>query len=214
MLIQVLITHNLSMENKLSDKLERWLKTDSTPTLIEFNKEFSEEGMALLILILIAPSALPVPTGGITHLFQVLVLIIALQILMARKYLWIPKRMYGIRLDGKFKNLVMPKLIKFIKKIEPSHNSPKFKPANNGKLDAASALMIMAFTLGAFFAPPFSMLDTLPSMAVIFMALSLISRAKKPFIFGTLIGALGLVLEIFFSAVVIELVKRVSSSIF
>ena len=202
------------MENKLSDKLERWSKTDSTPTLIEFNKEFSEEGMALLILILIAPSALPVPTGGITHIFQVLVLIIAMQILMARKYLWIPKKMYGIKLDGKFKTLVMPKLIKFIKKIEPSHSATKFKPANVGKLDAASALMIIVFTLGAFFAPPFSMLDTLPSMAVIFIALSLISKAKRPFIIGTLIGVLGLVLEIFFSAAVIEFAKRLSSSIF
>ena len=208
------MAHNLSMENKLSDKLERWSKTDSTPTLIEFNKEFSEEGMALLILILIAPSALPVPTGGITHIFQVLVLIVAMQILMARKYLWIPKKMYGIKLDGKFKTLVMPKLIKFIKKIEPSHRATKFKPQNIGKLDAASALMIIAFTLGAFFAPPFSMLDTLPSMAVIFIALSLISKAKRPFIIGTLIGVLGLVLEIFFSAAVIEFAKRLSSSIF
>ena len=205
------MAHNLSMENKLSDKLERWSKTDSTPTLIEFNKEFSEERMALLILILIAPSALPVPTGGITHIFQVLVLIVAMQILMARKYLWIPKKMYGIKLDGKFKTLVMPKLIKF---IEPSHRATKFKPQNIGKLDAASALMIIAFTLGAFFAPPFSMLDTLPSMAVIFIALSLISKAKRPFIIGTLIGVLGLVLEIFFSAAVIEFAKRLSSSIF
>lgn len=202
------------MPKLLSKKLEDWVKTDYNPTLIEFDREFSEEGMALLILILIAPSALPVPTGGITHIFQILVVIVAIQILLARKTLWIPKKMHKIKLDGKFKTLVMPKLIKFIKKIEPAKSEFQFKTSNIGRLEMASSILIILLTVSAFLAPPFSMLDTLPSIAVIFICLSLMSKAKKHFFIGILIGMVGLTLQIFFSSAVISIVKKIGELIF
>ena len=196
-------------EEPLSKKLEDWLKSDDTPTVAEFNQASGDEGMGLLIVLLIAPSALPIPTGGITHLFQIGVVITALQVMLARETLWLPKKIANIRLSNKLKDAVLPKLIGFLKKIEPIAGGIKFRESNVGKSELATSLLIIAFTAGAFFAPPFSMLDTLPSMAVIVLGLSLITHSRRAFLLGLIIGSIGLILEIFFSATIIELVKKV-----
>lgn len=198
----------------VSVKLSKWLKKDSTPTLKEFNQAFGDEGMALLTMILISPSALPVPTGGITHILQIAVLIIAAQALVGRDHLWIPEKMGGIKIDGPIKTKVMPTLVKFLKKAESKSGKAKFKSDNIGKLNLIGSLLIIIFTFGAFFAPPFSMLDTLPSIAIIIISLSLINHSKRSFSTGLVIGSCGLILEIFFSATVIALIKTITEKLF
>lgn len=203
------ISEDQIKEEPLSTKLEDWLKSDDTPTVAEFNDAFGDEGMGLLIILLITPSALPVPTGGITYLFEMGVTIIALQVMLARKKLWLPKKIGGIKFSNKVKTAILPKLISFIKKIEPMAGGAKFRESNVGKSELATSILIIIFTAGAFFAPPFAMLDTLPSMGVIIMGLSLITHSKKAFLMGSLVGLAGLIIEIFFSGAVIELMKRI-----
>jgi hypothetical protein len=199
----------------VSGQLTSWLKTDSTPTIQEFNQTFSEEGMALIILILISPSALPIPTAGLTHLFQLVVVVISFQILIGRNQLWLPKKMKGIRINDFIKLKIMPGLINLLKKIEVhSSKSTKFKSENWRKLDLAGAILVIIFTTAAFFAPPFSMLDTLPSLAVVTIALSLINHTRKTFFLGLSVGLLGLTLELFFSASIILLIKSIAEKLF
>ena len=51
--------------------------------------------------------------------------------------------------------------------------------------------MIMLGTLTAFVAPPFSGLDTLPALGVMFVALSLILRDFLVFLVGCVLGGAG-----------------------
>jgi len=57
-------------------------------------------------------------------------------------------------------------------------------------------LLIIGFTVGAFLAPPFSGLDTLPALGVVFIALAIILEDAAFLVAGTVIGSIGVVLEI------------------
>lgn len=196
----------------VSAKLKRWLKTDSTPTLQEFNQTFSHEGMGLIVMLLMSVSALPIPTGGLTNILEPTALIISFQMLIGRKSLWLPKKMQSIRIGNAMKTKVMPKLIQFIEKAEKISSS-KFKPENLRSVEIIMSILMIIFIIGAFFAPPFSMLDTLPSMGAVLLALSLVNHNKKIFLIGALLGLAGMILEIFFSAAVISLIKNIGSKI-
>ena len=50
---------------KVSDQLERWLNGSMPPTLGTLTDSLGEKGFAILFVVLMAPSALPIPTGGV-----------------------------------------------------------------------------------------------------------------------------------------------------
>ena len=54
-----------------SEELQDWLKSNKPKTLLSLDKVFAEKSFAIIFILLLAPSALPVPTGGITTVFEV-----------------------------------------------------------------------------------------------------------------------------------------------
>ncbi len=57
---------------KVSDELERWLNGDSRKTIGGLIELFEEKSFALLFVLLLGVPALPLPTGGVTHVFEIL----------------------------------------------------------------------------------------------------------------------------------------------
>ena len=60
-----------------SDELEAWLRSDEPKTLGALNDIFDERSFAVAITLLMFPSALPIPTGGVTHVLEVVTLLLA-----------------------------------------------------------------------------------------------------------------------------------------
>jgi hypothetical protein len=56
--------------------------------------------------------------------------------------------------------------------------------------------VVLVFSLGAFLAPPFTGLDTLPALGVVIISLGVLLEDVRLGIAGTVIGALGIVLAI------------------
>ena len=75
-----------------SSSLEAWLKSDNPKTLENLSAVFEEKSFAVLFLVLTLPSALPIPTGGITNVFEIIIILFALQLIIGRRTVWIPKR--------------------------------------------------------------------------------------------------------------------------
>ncbi len=69
-------------------------------------------------------------------------------------------------------------------------------------------LMIFIFTLTAFIAPPFSGLDTIPSLGVVAIALSLILNDIRLFIIGNVAGCLGILVVVGLGKIIVELVQK------
>ena len=55
----------------VSDELEQWLGSDQPKTLGNLTELFGPRSFALVFVLLMALPALPVPTGGATHVLEV-----------------------------------------------------------------------------------------------------------------------------------------------
>jgi hypothetical protein len=151
-------------ERKLSDRLEAWLTGEQPKTLGSLVELFEEKSFAVLFVLLLAASALPIPTGGVTNVFEVIAMLIALQLLIGRRTVWLPERFRQRELGPAAQKRFRDTLLTRIRWLE-SHSRPRlmFLLTTRASLVAYGAVVLL-FSLGAFLAPPFSGLDTLPSL--------------------------------------------------
>ena len=68
-----------------SDQLEGWLTGEGEKTLGSLVHTFGDKSFAILLVVLLAIPALPLPTGGISHLFLLIGGLIALEMIAGRK---------------------------------------------------------------------------------------------------------------------------------
>src|SRR5256885_325544 len=85
---------------KVSDQLERWLESDREKTLGDLIDLFEEKAFALVFVLLMGVPALPLPTGGATHVFEIITALLALELIAGRDKIWLPQRWCGLQLAG------------------------------------------------------------------------------------------------------------------
>ncbi len=196
-------------EQMFSDDLEAWLNNDEPKTLGGLAVAFDEGGFAVTILLLMFVPALPIPTGGITHVFEVITVLLAFEMVLGRTTLWLPKRFRNRELGATTTGKAVPFIIRRIRFFE------RFSRRRFGGLFGQRwflrflGLLIIGFTAGAAVAPPFSGLDTLPALGVVVIALSIILEDIVVLAIGVVIGTGGVVLIITLGAAAVRLFQRV-----
>src|SRR3954470_10410860 len=103
---------------KVSDELDRWLKGDGDKTLSALIDLFEEKSFAILFVLLLGVSALPLPTGGATHVFEVIAVLLALQLIAGRDVIWLPQRWRDLQLAGEKQRSFIVRLMKMIRWLE------------------------------------------------------------------------------------------------
>src|SRR3954465_13917518 len=76
----------------LSDQLDAWLRDEQPKTIGSLIDLFEEKSFAVLFVLLLAVPALPLPTGGVTHVFEVIAMLLALELIVGRRKVWLPER--------------------------------------------------------------------------------------------------------------------------
>lgn len=195
-------------EQAFSIQLESWLKGKQPKTLASLIDVFKDKSFAIIFLLLMILPALPIPTGGITHIFEIVVLIIAAEQVLGRKKIWLPgfitrKIKLGKIVQGKTADLIL----KRIRGLE-KHSSPRLRRIFSLPLASnVIGLLVLGFTAAALLSPPFSGLDTLPSLAVVLISLAVILEDVLLLLTGIIIGVVGVTLSIFLGAEAIHLVR-------
>src|SRR5215210_1330771 len=108
----------MQAEKDFSDELEEWLKSDGPKTIGALEKVFEEKTFAVAIMLLMFVPALPAPTGGITHVFEIITIIIAAQMVIGQRALWIPKRWRNRELGALATGKALPFVIRRIRFFE------------------------------------------------------------------------------------------------
>src|SRR6202140_4425008 len=85
---------------QVSDELERWLSGAGEKTLGSLVELFQEKSFALLFVLLLGVPALPLPTGGATHVFEIIAALLALELIAGRDRIWLPERWRELELAG------------------------------------------------------------------------------------------------------------------
>lgn len=197
------------MNNKLfSTQLEIWLKTKQSKTVADLIEVFDEKSFAVCLLILMFIPSLPLPTGGLTHVFEAIAILLSLEMILGREAVWLPRRWKSVDISGLARGKVLASLVKRLKWLE-KYSRPRFRGLLKDKiLLRVTGLVIALFTLTAFLAPPFSGLDTLPSLAVVIIALSLIIEDVALYIVGLFVGVTGIATVLILGDVVFNSVKH------
>jgi hypothetical protein len=194
---------------KVSDELEHWLGGDQPKTLGNIIELFGERSFALIFALLMALPALPLPTGGATHVLEVVTMLVALELILGRRCIWLPVRWRGLELGTPTRQKVLTALLRRIRWLE------RFSRPRGGRLfelrvtRSAFGLLVFGLTLSAFLAPPFSGLDTLPSLGVVVIGLGVLMRDLLVALLGALLGAIGVAAILVLGSLAVEAAKHV-----
>ena len=182
---------------KVSDQIARWLASDGDKTLGGLIDLFQEKSFALIFILLLGVPALPLPTGGATHVFEIIAILAALQLVAGRDKIWLPARWRRVEIGtGGGRTRFIKGLMKAIRWIE-RFSRPRLRFLFDHRAsNAAFGLLVVAGSLGAFLAPPFSGLDTLPSVGVVLLSLGVVLEDFAIVVLALIVGSAGVLLEI------------------
>lgn len=175
-----------------SQSLKKLLSSSQPITLQELIDGTAEKSFAILLLLLLAIPALPLPTGGITHIFEIIAMLLAIELIVGRKSVWLPSRWLRKPLPSGLQTSALPRLLKVITWVE-KYSRPRLSNIQaNAVAIRLTGFIILLFTVFAFLAPPFSGLDTLPALGVVLLSLGLILEDMVLTVVGTILGSVGI----------------------
>jgi len=199
-------TERASEGDSLSEDLEGWLQGAGEKTLGSLIELFEEKSFAILFVLLLGVPALPVPTGGATHVFEVIAVLLALQLIAGRDRIWLPERWRKRELAGDKQERFLTALMKLIRRLERI-SKPRLRYLFNHRVsNIVFGLLVIGGCVAAFLAPPFTGLDTLPALAVVLLSLGVLLEDFAVVIVGLVIGVAGVALEIFLGKAAIDAV--------
>jgi hypothetical protein len=192
-----------------SDQLKSWSTGKQPKTLDSLIANFGEKSFAVIIMLFMFLPALPIPTGGITHVLEIGTIILAVEQVVGLKEIWLPKFISKrINLQKIVQGKVMDSMLKRIMWLESKSN-----PRGNWILEAPLVnrllgLIIIGFTIAAATAVPFSGLDTFPALGVVFIALAMLLEDAVLMFVGIVLGTAGVLLSIFLGAEIAHYLKH------
>jgi hypothetical protein len=190
-----------------SDELERWLRSDGVKTLGSMSAVFAERSFAAMILLLMILPATPLPTGGVTHVFEVITVLLGLQMVIGRRTIWLPARFARRSLGATTTEKAIPYIVKLIRRVERYSKPRGARLFANGIFYRLIGVVVIVFAVAAALAPPFTGLDTLPALGAVVVALSIILDDVLVFAVGVALGAGGIALALTVGAALYSFVK-------
>ena len=190
-----------------SDELEAWLRADSPKTLSVLGDVFEDRSFAVMILVLMFVPALPAPTGGVTHVFELITVALGAQMVAGRRTVWLPARWNNRELGSVTTGKALPFMVRRIRWFE------RFSRPRLGSWFAHRWMLrlvggeFIALAIAAALAPPFSGLDTLPALGAVIVSLAIVLQDVALLMVGTAIGAAGVALTVTVGAELFHLVS-------
>jgi hypothetical protein len=151
-----------------------------------------------------AVPALPLPTGGVTHVFEAVAMLLALELIVGRRTIWLPERCKRLELGGRPGDRFTSTLLSRIRWLE-RFSRPRLRWLLHRRVSRmVFGAIVFALSLTAFVAPPFSGLDTLPALGVVVVSLGVLLEDFLVAAAGLVIGALGALLVIALGSLVLD----------
>lgn len=189
--------HRFSRPGRISEPIEGWLEGTSRKTVGSLIDLFEQKSFAVLFVLLLALPALPLPTGGATHVFEVIAVLLALQLIAGRDAIWLPERWLKLELGGPRQQRLLAALLRMIQRLERI-SRPRLRFLFDHRLsNIVFGLLVVAGCIAAFVAPPFTGLDTLPALAIVLLSLGVLMEDFALVVAAVIIGVVGVGLEIF-----------------
>ena len=192
----------------LSDELEGWLGGDEPKTIGSLIDVFEEKSFAVLFVLLLAVPALPLPTGGVTHVFEVIAMLLCLELIVGRRKVWLPERFREREIGAETRRRFSEKLLPRIRWIEGHSHAHLGFLLEHRLSGVVFGAVVLVMTATAFVAPPFTGLDTIPSLGVVLISLGVLLEDPILGGIGFVVGAIGVLIVFLLGREVVDLVKK------
>jgi hypothetical protein len=192
-----------------SDELERWLRSDSPKTLGSLGDVFAEKSFAVTILLLMLLPATPLPTGGVSHLFEAIAVLLAAQMVLGRETIWVPERWRDRGLGALATDSAIPRITRWVRLAERISRPRAAWLFDQGWVLRLLGLVLAVFAIAAALAPPFSGLDTLPALGAVVVCLAIVTSDALLLAVGAAIGTGGIVLIITLGAALAHVITGI-----
>lgn len=181
-------------QDSFTETLRKWLEQPGSHTLQSLFDLTGERTLAVAIMMLMMPAALPIPTGGITHVFEVIAAVLCLRMALGRPGIGLPRRWRSVEAGGKTRGAIN-RMLTVIGWAE-RHSRMRWRALVDSDISRrVNALVMLVLTIAAFVAPPFSGLDTLPALGVVLVALAIVLHDALFVAAGIALGCAGIAIE-------------------
>ena len=197
----------MTTEVAFSDQLETWLNSDGPKTVGDLGRVFSGKSFAVTILFLMFVPALPLPTGGVTHVFEVMTVLVAGEMVIGARSIWLPVRWKERDLGAMTTEKAIPFMMRRIRWLERFSKPRAAWLFEQGWFLRILGVIFVGLAAAAALAPPFSGLDTFPALGAVFVALAIILEDVVALAIGLGIGAGGVVLILTVGAALLHLLR-------
>jgi len=194
-------------DEPFSDQLEAWLASDSPKTVGDLGTVFAEKSFAVTILFLMFVPALPLPTGGITHVFELITILLSAELVLGARSIWLPARWRDRELGPATTGKAIPFMMRRIRWLERFSRPRAASLFDRRWFLRILGLVFIGLAASAALAPPFSGLDTLPALGAVFVALAIIMEDVVALGIGLGIGAGGVVLILTVGVALVNLIR-------
>jgi hypothetical protein len=151
--------------------------------------------------------ALPLPTGGVTHVFEVIAMLLALELIVGRRKVWLPERWRAREISPAMRQRFSEKLLPRIRWIE-GHSHARLGFLLSHRLSGiVYGAVTLVLVVAAFLAPPFTGLDTLPSLGVVLISLGVLLEDPLLGLAGLLVGAAGVLVALLLGRAAVDAVR-------
>jgi len=192
---------------KFSIHLADWLNSKEPKTLGQLQTKFGSKSFAVAFMLLMILTALPLPTAGLTHALDIITMLLALELIAGRQTIWLPKWANQKSLGKIMTKKALPKILKWVTWFERLSRPRLSLLFLQPWLLRFTGLLVLVFTLAAFFAPLFTGLDTLPGLGVVLVALGWLFEDSAIFTVGMVLGSLGILLEASLGVAIFHLLR-------
>jgi hypothetical protein len=129
--------------------------------------------------------------------FEIIAMLVALQLVAGRDKIWLPERWRKVELGtGGGRTRFIHGLMKAIRWIE-RFSQPRLRFLfDHRATNTVFGLLVIAGSLAAFLAPPFTGLDTLPSLGVVLLSLGVLLEDFAVVVLALVVGGAGVLLEV------------------
>jgi hypothetical protein len=204
----VTVTPTTQSATRFSEELGSWLARDEPKTLGGMSGVFAEKSFAVTIMLLMIVPAVPLPTGGVTHVFEAITVLLAAQMVLGRRTIWLPERWQKRELGDAVTGKAIPFIVRWVQRVERISRPRWAWLFGRRWMLRLLGLLLMAFAVAAFFAPPFSGLDTLPAMGAVVVSLAIILEDVIVLAIGTVIGVGGIALILTIGTALAHLIRN------
>ena len=136
-------------------------------------------------------------------MFEIIAALIALELIVGRHEVWLPQRWGGLELAGQRQQRFIASMMRLIRRLERL-SRPRLSFLFRRRFsDVVFGLLVIGGSAGAFFAPPFTALDTLPALGVVLLSLGVLLEDSLVVAIALVVGVAGVALEIVLGAAAI-----------